>query len=284
MPHSSKKLKRWVIKAGSNMICSGGPLLLKAWMQQLAILKKKYGIEVIWVTSGAIASAIERMGYQKRKRTLPEKQALSAVGQPLVMDLYNLALQSVGLLGAQILLSYDDLKNKSRLMNFNHTVEQLLEWGVTPILNENDAVATEEIKFGDNDSLSAWVAHCTRADRLVILTDVEGLYDADPRVNSKARLVKRVEKVTQTLLSRSASQAGTDRGTGGMLSKLRAAQFASQNSIETWLVKGDVPQILLKIAENDAVGTVIEAQKSKRKSKSPDKSQDKSQDKRKTKS
>jgi glutamate 5-kinase len=150
-----RRKQRWVVKVGSNVICSGGPLLIRAWMQQVATLQRKHGIEVIWVTSGAIASAVDRTGFKKRDRLLCEKQALSAIGQPIVMDLYNLALQANGLLGAQILLTYGDLADADRRENFKSTVEQLLRWGIVPVLNENDAIASEEIKFGDNDSLSA---------------------------------------------------------------------------------------------------------------------------------
>ena len=250
--------RRWVIKAGSNMVCAGGPLLARAWMHQLVRLKSKHGVEVIWVTSGAIASATERTKFKgSKQRTLSEKQALSAIGQPLVMDLYNLALQTTGMLGAQVLLTYDDLANKARRGNFANTIEQLLKWDVTPILNENDAVATEEIKFGDNDSLSAKVADVMGAERLVILTDVEGLYDADPRKNKRAQLVHRLDGVTKKLLAQTGTSAGSSRGTGGMYSKLCAAQEASKRGIEAWLVKGDLPEILLRVASNDIVGTRI---------------------------
>src|SRR5947209_1220967 len=123
--------RRWVIKAGSNMVCTGGPLLLRAWMQQLAILRRDHKIEVIWVTSGAIASAVDRTSFRKSaNRTLAEKQALSAIGQPLIMDGYNIALQTTGLLGAQVLLTYDDLVNRKRRQNFANTIEQLLRWSV----------------------------------------------------------------------------------------------------------------------------------------------------------
>src|SRR5262245_19496006 len=157
MTAKRKKLQRWVVKAGSNMVCSGGPLLLRAWMQQVAMLRRRYGIEVIWVTSGAIASAVDRadlfegsrrpslrkqsnayrLPREGRKRTLAEKQALSAIGQPIVMDLYLLSLHAAGQLGAQILLTYDDLADRDRRTNFKNTLEQLLKWQVTPILNEN---------------------------------------------------------------------------------------------------------------------------------------------------
>jgi glutamate 5-kinase len=243
------------------MVCSGGPLLLRSWMQQVAQLRKKHRIEIIWVTSGAIASAVDRTDFHKKKRTLPEKQALSAIGQPLVMDLYNIALQTSGLLGAQILLTYGDLANAGRRKNFQNTVETLLDWGVVPVLNENDAIATEEIKFGDNDSLSAKVAKVTDADRLLILTDVNGLYESDPRSNPDARLIERLSKVSEAALKKVGAAPGSSRGTGGMYSKLRAAKEASRTGIETWLVKGDVPGVLLDVARNAAIGTIIEAEK-----------------------
>lgn len=250
---------RWVVKAGSNMVCSGGPLLVRAWMRQVAELKREHKIEVIWVTSGAIASATERTHFNKkgRERTLAEKQALSAIGQPLVMDLYNLALQTSGMLGAQVLLTYDDLTNSKRRSNFVNTIEQLLKFKVTPILNENDAMATEEIKFGDNDTLSAKVARVVGADRLIILTDVEGLYDSDPRRNPSAELIHSLPGISAKALAMAGVGAGTSRGTGGMLSKLKAAREASRGKIETWLVKGDLPQVLQRVAENEIVGTRI---------------------------
>lgn len=253
-----KKKQRWVVKAGSNMVCTGGPLLIRSWMQQVSKLHRKKGIEVIWVTSGAIASAVERTEFGKSDRQLAEKQALSAIGQPLVMDLYNISLQAVGLLGAQVLLTYDDLTNRSRQKNFRNTLNQLLAWGVTPVLNENDAVATEEIKFGDNDSLSARVAATMGADRLIILTDVDGLYDADPRKNPRARLMSRLYGIPSALLAQTEKSAGSTRGTGGMYSKLAAAKLALSHKIETWLVRGDHPSVLLEVAENKPVGTRIE--------------------------
>lgn len=255
-----RKVRRWVVKAGSNMVCAGGPLLVRAWMRQLAQLRADHAIEVIWVTSGAIASATERTQFRLRRgkeRTLSEKQALSAIGQPLVMDIYNIALQTSGMLGAQVLLTYDDLANAERRTNFANTIEQLLAWEVTPILNENDAVATQEIKFGDNDSLSAKVAIVMKAERLLILTDVEGLFDSDPRTNPDACLIHSVHGVTPVLLGKIDRGAGSSRGTGGMFSKLSAAREAGRKGIETWLVKGDEPHVLMRVAENDLVGTRI---------------------------
>ena len=256
------KRKRWVIKAGSNMVCSGGPLLLRSWSMQIQQLKRDFNIEVIWVTSGAIASARERLNNNlNRKKTLrlSEKQALSAIGQPVVMEIYNMALQAEGLKGAQILLTYDDLSNLKRRSNLKNTLETLLNWDVIPILNENDTVATDEIKFGDNDSLSARVAIHLKADRLVILTDVQGLYSADPNKKPEAKLISHLTTITKKDLQQPGLRSGGSRGTGGMYSKLLAAQLASKNGIETFLVKGDLPSVLLDLAKGINHGTRIKA-------------------------
>jgi glutamate 5-kinase len=230
-------------------------------MQQVERLRREHHVEVVWVTSGAIASAVDRTHLRKLQREMAEKQALAAIGQPIVMDLYNLALNATGLMGAQILLTYDDLADSTRRANFQNTVEQLLAWRVTPILNENDAVATQEIKFGDNDTLSAKVAAVLRAERLVILTDVDGFFDGDPRKNPRARLIPEVREIKPQMLKKAAPSGGTSRGTGGMYSKLTAARSASLRGIETWLVRGDSPSVLLGVARGNAVGTRILAKR-----------------------
>jgi glutamate 5-kinase len=209
---------------------------------------------------------------KRGKRTLAEKQALSAIGQPLVLDLYTLGLRSQGLGAAQVLLTYEDLADATRRANFQNTIEQLLTWRVTPVLNENDAVATQEIRFGDNDSLSARVGRALGADRLVVLTDVEGLYDSDPRKNPEARLVTEVPRVTASVMKQlagdakksSRTKAGAERGTGGMLSKMMAAKLASDNGIQVHLVKGDEANVLLEIAAGNRVGTLVQARRAKR--------------------
>jgi glutamate 5-kinase len=253
--------ERWVIKVGSQVICRGGPLLIRSWMQQVAELRHRHRIEVIWVTSGAIASAEDRTRRRRRSTSLTEKQALSAVGQPILMDLYNMALNATGLTGAQILLTYDDLAHSVRRKNFQGTIGKLLKWNMVPILNENDSVATEEIRFGDNDSLSAKVARFTNADRLLILTDVDGLFDRDPNKNKKAQLITRMHRVPPALLKSLASSQTSKRGTGGIYSKLQAAREASRQGINTWLLRGDQPGILLALAQGKEVGTWIQAVK-----------------------
>jgi glutamate 5-kinase len=237
------------------MVCGGGPLIIRAWMEQVALLKKKHNIEVIWVTSGAIASAVERTDFSRPQKTLPEKQALSAIGQPMVMDLYNIALNANGLIGAQVLLTAGDMREIKRRRNLQNTLEKLLEWHAVPVLNENDAVSTDEIKFGDNDSLSSQIARMMGAERLILLTDVEGLYDSDPKKSKNAQLIIYRKRPTPADLKSAGRQAGSSRGTGGMYSKILAAQNALKSGIITHLVKGDHALNLLHLAEGLPLGT-----------------------------
>ena len=260
----------WVIKAGSQMVIEGGPSLIASWMKQVSILKSKFGIDVIWVTSGAIATArIETSAHRritnhaKGKTPLAEKQALSALGQPMVMSHYNRALKKQNRLGSQVLLTADDLAHKSRRANLMRTLSTLLKWNVLPILNENDAVSTEEIQFGDNDRLSALVATHMRADRLLLLTDVDGLFDSDPKKNPKARKISHLKSASPKLISNLSGSTG-GFGTGGMLSKVMAARLANRGGVVTHLVRGSFSDAILKIAfavdrgfANDVPGTTI---------------------------
>jgi glutamate 5-kinase len=225
-------------------------------MQQVARLRAK-NIEVIWVTSGAIAWATDRTKFKKRTRTLPQKQALSAIGQPLVMEQYNLAMQSTGLLGAQVLLTAGDMRDPMRRKNLRNTLSELLRWKVIPVLNENDAVATEEIRFGDNDSLASQVAVMMKAERLVLMTDVEGLFNGDPKKNKNVELISFVAKVTERERQWAHKKAVSSQGTGGMYSKLKAAQRAQAAGILTHFVRGDLPDGLLSLAVGKAIGTQI---------------------------
>ncbi|HEY7792322.1 MAG TPA: glutamate 5-kinase [Vicinamibacterales bacterium] len=253
----AKRSRRWVVKAGSKMVCAGGPLLIRAWMQQVSALRKAHRIDIIWVTSGAIAWAVDRTDFKRPRRTLPQKQALSAVGQPLIMDQYNLALQSTGLLGAQVLLTAGDMKDPTRRRNLRNTLEELLKWRIVPVLNENDAVATEEIRFGDNDSLASQVAVMMSAERLVLMTDVDGLYDRDPVGDPSANLIPFCRSVTARERRMAPAKAVSSVGTGGMASKLLAAQRANRQGIVTHLVRGDWPGGLIELAEGRTLGTQI---------------------------
>ncbi len=239
------------------MVCEGGLGLLCTWMRQVSELQRQHGIKVIWVTSGAIAWAAHKTNFARGQRTLPQKQALSAIGQPLVMDQYNLALTSAKLLGAQVLLTADDMKHRQRRDNLQNSLQQLLHWQVVPILNENDAVATEEIQFGDNDSLAAKVAVMMKVERLVLMTDVDGLFDANPKTHPKAKLFVFRKSVTSADLRLADDRPRSSFGTGGMRSKLLAARAAFRSGITTHLVRGDLPNNLLNIAKGDPLGTTI---------------------------
>jgi glutamate 5-kinase len=239
------------------MVCSGGPLLIRAWMQQVAELRRHHQIDVIWVTSGAIASAVDRTEFKKAKKSLPEKQALSAIGQPMIMEVYNLSLQAVGLMGAQVLLTAGDIRAQSRRKNLQNTLNTLLEWKAVPVLNENDAIATDEIKFGDNDTLSSQIACMVGAERLILLTDVDGLYDQDPKRYPQAQLISHLPKISSKELKLADKKSPSERGTGGMYSKLLAARVAANDGIITHLVKGDCPRVILDLAQGIAVGTQI---------------------------
>lgn len=257
----SKKNKLWVVKAGSQMVIEGGQALITSWMRQARTLKTDFGIDVIWVTSGAIATARKNTAASFKKTTaksLAEKQALSALGQPMVMQMYNTALAKQGLIGSQVLLTADDLGNRKRRANLMNTLSTLVAWGALPILNENDAVSTEEIQFGDNDRLSALVAGHMKADRLVLLTDVDGLYDSDPKKNPDAKLITKLDAISGALVRSLSGQSGSNVGTGGMLSKILAAKTARAAGIVTHLAKGDEKNVILKLAAADRrIGTTI---------------------------
>jgi glutamate 5-kinase len=239
------------------MVCDGGPLLMRAWMQQVSQLRKKFGIDVIWVTSGAIAWAAQKTDFKKAKRSLPQKQALSAIGQPLIMDQYNLALAATGLLGAQVLLTAGDMGDGIRRKNLQNTLQELLRWRVIPILNENDAVATDEIRFGDNDTLAAQVAIMMNAERLILMTDVDGLFKTDPSKHPNAELIPYRKKLMPADLKLAPVRSKSSVGTGGMYSKLKASQKSSRSGIITHLVRGDWPNNLLEIANHRPIGTQI---------------------------
>ena len=204
------------------------------------------------------------MKLNKKWKTLPEKQALSALGQPMIMDFYNTALASHRLFGAQVLLSYSDLKNTKSKTNFKNTIKQLLKWNVVPILNENDATSTEEIQFGDNDFLSALVACEMKVQKLILMTNVDGVYDKNPK-NSDACLVSEIRKITPSMIKKLMSAKGSKMGRGGMGSKLQAAKKASERSIQTYIVRGTQPKVLQNIAQGKNPGTLVDIKKSRNK-------------------
>jgi len=254
-----KNIKRVVIKIGSRILTGADGDLNRDWMYALAAevatLRSK-GCEVIIVSSGAVAAGRNLLGINERPRTIPQKQAAAAVGQPRLMREYEAAFSSSGCRVAQILLTREDLAARQRFINARTTLETLLEFGIVPIINENDTVAVEEIKFGDNDNLSALVTNLVDAGLLVIMTDLDGLYDADPRKNPAATLIPLVKTITKEL-ERVAGESGTTVGTGGMATKLAAAKKAGRSGVATLIVNGTDPKIISRIFNCEECGTLV---------------------------
>lgn len=249
--------QRIVIKIGSSSLTSEEGGLnrerVRFFADELAALQAA-GHQVLLVTSGAIAAGFRRIGYRSRPKLVHEKQAAAAVGQALLMQAYQEAFDSHGIAVAQILLTRPDFSDRSRAQNAHHTIEELLKQRVVPIINENDSVVVNEIKFGDNDSLSALVANLVKADGLFILTDMDGLYSADPRKSPDAVRIERVDVLSDELY-RIAGGAGSSVGTGGMRSKIEAARIAMQGGVPMFVGRVAEPGDLQAAAEGSGKGT-----------------------------
>ena len=259
-----KTARRWVVKLGSSLLTDNGCGLkldsLATWVEQIVRLKQR-GIDVVVVSSGAVAEGVSRLAWRKRPHALHELQAAAAVGQMGLIQAYEFSFQKYGMHTAQILLTHDVIANRERYLNARSTLRTLVALGVIPIVNENDTIATEEIRFGDNDNLAGLVANLVEADLLVILTDQSGLYDADPGANSSASLVK-LATAGDTSLEKCCGRGGP-WGRGGMLSKLWAAATASRSGANTVIASGYEDDILTKIADGEEVGTLLRAEKAK---------------------
>ncbi|MGB4854804.1 MAG: glutamate 5-kinase, partial [Candidatus Dechloromonas phosphoritropha] len=225
------KAKRLVVKVGSALVTAHGSGLdlaaIDDWARQISVIRRQ-GREVVLVSSGAIACGMQRLGWSKRPRTVHELQAAAAVGQMGLVQVYEGAFSRYGLQTAQILLTHDDLADRKRYLNARSTLTTLLDLGVVPIINENDTVITDEIKFGDNDTLGALVANLIEADALLILTDQTGLFTADPRKDPAATLIREATAGDE-MLEAMAGGAGSAIGKGGMITKVIAAKRAEQS-------------------------------------------------------
>jgi glutamate 5-kinase len=253
------KARRIVIKIGSRVLTredggldSGAVARIAA---DVAALRGE-GREVVIVSSGAIAAGRGALGMQDRPRTIPQKQAAAAVGQTRLMRAYEDAFGARGVTAAQLLLTQADLADRTRFLNARATIETLLEYGAVPVINENDTVVVDEIKFGDNDNLSALVTNLADAALLVILTDIDGLYDADPRTNPEAKLVPLVKSITREL-ERAAGGAGSSVGTGGMATKVAAAKKAAKSGAATLILNGRVEGNVARGLSGDEIGTLF---------------------------
>lgn len=251
--------RRLVVKVGSALVTSNGNGLdltaIAGWARQIAALRAA-GREVVLVSSGAVACGVQRLGWQRRPRTMHEKQAAAAVGQAALVEVYEAAFNKHQLRTAQILLTHDDLADRKRYLNARSTLNTLLELGVIPIINENDTVVTSEIKFGDNDTLGALVANLLEADALIILTDQKGLYTADPRKDPAARLIEQAT-AGDPALEDMAGGAGTQVGTGGMITKVIAAKRAARSGAATVIASGHEVDPILRLAQGEALGTLL---------------------------
>ncbi len=253
----------WVVKIGSALLTNDGCGLraeaIAGWVAQMAQLRRS-GFRFIIVSSGAIAEGRARLGWDMKPVSLHEQQAAAAVGQMGLIQAYESAFQVYDIRTAQILLTHDDIADRGRYLNARSALRTLLELDVVPIINENDSVATDEIRFGDNDSLAGLVANLAEADRLIILTDQAGLYDRDPRQYPDAGLIRTGRAGDVSLLDYAGS--GGALGRGGMLTKLKAAETAAKSGTDTIICSGMEADVLLKIAANEQTGTLLSVQHS----------------------
>ncbi|MTV48025.1 glutamate 5-kinase [Heliobacillus mobilis] len=255
------KARRIVVKVGTSTLTHGTGKLnleqIEKLVRQLADLANQ-GYELLLVSSGAVGAGMGRLGLQKRPKTVPEKQACAAVGQGILMHMYEKLFAEYGQVVAQVLLTRDDLAFRKRYINAGNTLESLLRMGVIPIINENDTVAVDEIRlrFGDNDTLSAMVASLVHSDVLVLLTDIDGLYTANPRVDPSAVLIHEVAEITPEIESMAAG-AGSNLGTGGMTTKLQAARISVDSGVAMVIAPGNRPNVLREIMAGDDVGTLF---------------------------
>ncbi|CAK0780539.1 Glutamate 5-kinase [Gammaproteobacteria bacterium] len=251
--------RRWVVKIGSALLTADGKGLshevLEPWVTQMAALRQA-GNELTLVSSGAVAEGMSRMGWKHRPRSLHQLQAAAAIGQMGLVRAYETCFEQYHLHTAQVLLTRDDLAHRERYLNARSTLRTLLGLGVVPIINENDTVATEELRFGDNDTLAALVANLIEADLLILLTDQDGLFDRDPRFDPEAQWIPETP-VDNPQLDLMAGGSVSGLGRGGMITKIRAARLAARSGTVTLIAPGRAVGVLERIARAEPVGTLL---------------------------
>ncbi|MBU5269354.1 glutamate 5-kinase [Clostridium cochlearium] len=256
-----KNVKNIVVKVGSSTLTYENGLLnlfhIEHLVRQLADLHNR-GYNVILVSSGAIGAGVGKLGLPAKPKSIPEKQAAAAVGQGVLLHTYEKIFAEYSKTIGQILLTKEDMVDEVRSCNATNTFNTLLNKRVIPIVNENDAVVVDEIKVGDNDTLSAFVAKLVKADLLILMSDIEGLYNCDPRKNTDAKLINFVEEITEDIVS-CAGGVGSNRGVGGMATKIKAAKIATSAGIPMLIVDGSKNEILQNIVEGKEIGTWFNA-------------------------
>jgi len=257
MKHMNKSMKRIVIKVGtSSLVSKDGSLnhnKMSALISQLARIKEQ-GKDVILVSSGAIRAGMERIGLANRPSNIPEQQATAAIGQSALMQMYSELLSKYNVVPGQILLTGDDFHHRTRYLNARNTLRTLLAFGCLPIVNENDTVAIDEIKFGENDTLAALVAASVDADLLINLSDVDGLFDGDPRAGGECKLIEEVKKITADI-EKIASGTHGMCGSGGMQSKIEAAKIATRSGVRMVIANASRPNVIVDIVAGESIGT-----------------------------
>lgn len=252
--------KRWVVKLGSSLLTNEGRGLdrerIAHWVAQVAELRAA-GTEIVLVSSGAVAEGMARLGWTQRPHALHDLQAAAAVGQMGLVQAYESVFQSHGLHTAQILLTHEDVADRRRYLNARSTLQTLLTLGVIPVINENDTVAVDEIRLGDNDTLAAMVANLLAADLLVLLTDQQGMYEDDPRKNPNSRFISEARAGDPDLERMAAGGGMGSLGRGGMLTKVRAAARAARSGTATLIAAGREAKVLTRIRDGEALGTLI---------------------------
>ena len=258
LPRDFSGARRIVVKIGTSSVTDRrfrlDPNKVRRFVREAMKLRRS-GKELLVVTSGAIGAGIGRMNLKKRPKEMSKLQASAAVGQGILMQVYKKCFSEHGQKVAQMLLTREDFTDPVRRRNYENTLNVLLKWGVVPIINENDSVAVEEIRVGDNDMLSAYTATSARADLLVLLSDVDGLYTSDPRKDKEARLIRTVGRITPEI-ERLAGKA-SPRGFGGMLSKVRAAKIACESGIPVVIARSDERNVLERVLAGEPIGTVF---------------------------
>lgn len=253
------KVKRLVVKIGSSSITYATGRLnltqLEKLSRQLSDLYNQ-GLEVVLVSSGAIGAGIGKMGLTRRPRSLPEKQAVAAVGQGMLLHMYEKFFAEYGVTVGQVLLTREDFAARKRFLNARNTLLALLHMGVVPVINENDTVAVDEIRLGDNDNLSALVGGLLDADMLILLSDIDGLYTSDPRTDAGARLINEVNEITPEIEALAGGN-GSEMGTGGMVTKLQAARIAMHSGMVTVIARASEENVLRRILAGEPLGTAF---------------------------
>ena len=253
------QIKRLVVKVGSSLVTAKGQgldrLAIADWCAQIAKLRRE-GLQVVLVSSGAVAEGMARLGLKERPKMIHELQATAAVGQMGLVRAYEMEFEKHGLRAAQVLLTHDDVANRGRYLNARATFNTLLEFGVVPVVNENDTVATDEIRLGDNDTLGALTVNLIAADLLVLLTDQDGLFDSDPRSNPEAKLVSEAS-LSNPLLVGMAGESKGALGRGGMRTKLNAAYTAARSGAATVIAHGRAPEALIRVCSGESLGTLL---------------------------